>query len=160
MEGGNIKIAASLVSGNSGTTDSGFYISNAAVVLENCTVAHNNGVPFVNDNCPSVLVRNSIFYNPIVGHPEIIDMGSTSDVAYSLIAGGLSGEGNLDVDPRFVNPPSDLQLSVDSLCIDAANGDYSPLIDLNGNFHYDAPVADTGTGNPTYVDMGAYEYYP
>ena len=47
----------------------------------------------------------------------------------------------------------------DSPCIDAANGDAAPDADILGNARYDDPATvDIGTGDPTYVDIGAYEF--
>lgn len=53
----------------------------------------------------------------------------------------------------------DLRLSAGSPCIDAADGDVAPELDIEGNPRYDDPAtANSGTGMCTYVDMGAYEY--
>jgi hypothetical protein len=47
----------------------------------------------------------------------------------------------------------------DSPCIDAANGTVAPTTDIDGYSRYDDPCTpNTGTGDPNYVDMGAYEY--
>jgi hypothetical protein len=55
----------------------------------------------------------------------------------------------------------DLRLGGSSPCRDAANGDAAPTTDILGNARYDVTtVADTGTGTPTYTDMGAYEFWP
>jgi hypothetical protein len=55
----------------------------------------------------------------------------------------------------------DLRLGDGSVCRDAADGDAAPTMDILGNARYDVTtVTDTGTGTPTYADMGAYEYWP
>jgi hypothetical protein len=53
----------------------------------------------------------------------------------------------------------DLRLTVESPCVDSANGWESAPADFNGGFRWDAPSrANTGVGRPCWVDMGAFEY--
>ena len=53
-----------------------------------------------------------------------------------------------------------LILKSESPCLDAADGDAAPGSDIVGYYRIDdEDVVDTGTGNPTYTDMGAYESY-
>ncbi|MBN2803933.1 MAG: hypothetical protein JXR91_12645 [Deltaproteobacteria bacterium] len=52
----------------------------------------------------------------------------------------------------------DLNIKEDSACVDAANGDKSFVYDLLGNPRYDANKVNTGSGDPAYSDIGAYEY--
>ena len=68
----------------------------------------------------------------------------------------------IELVPRFVDPDSgNLTLQSDSPCIDAANGDMAPLLDIEGSSRYDfLTVANTGTGIIDYADMGAYEFTP
>jgi hypothetical protein len=50
----------------------------------------------------------------------IYDDSSTPVVTYSDVEGGYTGEGNIDSDPRFVDPDSsDYHLSSESPCVDA-----------------------------------------
>jgi len=74
--------------------------------------------------------------------------GSTCSVSNSIIEGGYSGTGNLDVDPRFrlVDEPP-CQLSWDSPAIDAADASASAT-DVLG-------AARPMNGGP---DIGAYEF--
>jgi hypothetical protein len=52
-----------------------------------------------------------------------------------------------------------LRLYTNSPCIDAADGYAAPLTDILGLERNDInDVNNTGTGNPDYADMGAYEY--
>ncbi len=65
----------------------------------------------------------------------------------------IENEGGSDGMPLYLRP--------DSPCIDAANGNVDPDTDILGNSRYDDPnTPNTGTGDPDYVDMGAYEYQP
>jgi len=111
-----------------------------------------------------------------------------AEVNYSLVMGGWQGgEGNLDADPRFVDPDGadnihgtpddDLRLPLDSPCVDAADNSAVPAdisdVDNDGDTEeptpfdadrhprfYDIPsVPDTGRGERPVVDMGPYEDY-
>ncbi len=92
--------------------------------------------------------------------------GSTTTVLYSDIQGGLTGTGNIDADPLFVDPDNgDYRLSAGSPCIDAGNNNAVPVgvtTDLDGNprFVDDPNTIDSGSGDPPLVDMGAYEFQP
>jgi len=84
---------------------------------------------------------------------------------YSDIKGGNTESGNINADPKFVDPlnyPGDFHLQQDSPCIDAGNSSAPnlPATDIDGdNRKLDNPkVADTGSGDPPIVDMGADEY--
>jgi hypothetical protein len=98
-----------------------------------------------------------------MNHPQIY---GPSTVTYSCVQGGLSGTGNIDVDPLFVDPngadgiigteDDNLRLSAGSPCIDA--GDNSVVdansTDLDGN----SRILDGDGDGEAIVDMGAYEF--
>lgn len=86
--------------------------------------------------------------------------GSGITVGYSDVEGGQPGTGNLDANPCFSpGPAGEHELGADSPCIDAADGDAAPELDIAGRTRYDDPATpDTGNGTPSYADMGAYEY--
>jgi len=90
--------------------------------------------------------------------------GAALNVTYSLVQGGYAGEGNIDEDPRFIDPDADdFHIMPDSPCIDAGSNFALPddvFTDLDGNLRFiDDPLTDdTGLGDPPIVDMGAYEY--
>ncbi|MDY7108455.1 MAG: hypothetical protein SYC29_07435 [Planctomycetota bacterium] len=83
---------------------------------------------------------------------------------YNNIEDYAEGVGNIDTDPRFVDPPAgDYRLLVGSPCIDAADNDAVPdnlISDLGGEARFvdDPDTEDTGHGQPPIVDMGAHEY--
>ena len=145
--------------------------------IVNCTFSANvaimGGAIYNQESDPSV--ANSILWGDEGG--EIDSDSSSLVVIYCDVQGGYSGEGNIDVDPLFVDPDADeLRLSPGSPCIDAADNTAVPAdaADLDGNgdteepcpldldgsprFHDDEGVDDTGLGTPPIVDMGAYEF--
>ncbi len=124
--------------------------------------------------------------------------GSTLRIGYCVFRGGqaaigsdpgttlIFGAGNLDLDPRFVDPDgadddpttfddNDYRLSASSPCLDAGDDTEVPAdaMDVNGNGNTTEPwpfdldghprfvdqpsVPDTGVGPPPVVDLGCYE---
>jgi cysteine-rich repeat protein len=81
---------------------------------------------------------------------------------YSLVEGGAVGEGVIDADPLFVDVSlGQLGLQAGSPAVDAADGALAPTFDYHGKPRHDAAsVDDTGTGTPSYADMGAMEWHP
>ncbi|MBA7685056.1 hypothetical protein ES703_93471 [subsurface metagenome] len=54
-----------------------------------------------------------------------------------------------------------LRLTIDSNCIDAADGDAAPSTDICGLKRFNhRDVVNEGTGEPNYVEIGAYEVGP
>ena len=78
-------------------------------------------------------------------------------ITYSNIQHGWPGEGNIDVDPLFIDAGnSDYRLSAGSPCIDAAT-DAGVYSDIEGNIRpFDFPGVDNNGELPDF-DMGAYE---
>ncbi|HHY55949.1 MAG TPA: hypothetical protein GYA08_10985, partial [Chloroflexi bacterium] len=125
----------------------------------------------------ALTVANAILWgNSAITGPQIHTVGA-SIISYSDIQGcggsgswnaacGTNGGGNIDADPRFVNPAGgNLRLQLDSPAIDAGNNAAVPVgivTDRDGNPRFvDIPsVPDTGNGTPPIVDMGAYEAQP
>ncbi len=87
-----------------------------------------------------------------------------ASVTWSNIQGGYPGEGNIDADPRFVDPANgDYRLGDGSPCIDAGNNALVPPeseFDLDGlpRFVNDPGMPDMGEGRAPIVDMGCYEF--
>ncbi|HLU47844.1 MAG TPA: right-handed parallel beta-helix repeat-containing protein [Planctomycetota bacterium] len=82
-----------------------------------------------------------VLYSSVEGGEETVDIdGSESTVTW--------GEGNMDVDPMFVDPENgDFRLAEGSLLIDSGTEESAPLEDLAGH------ARPCGLG----VDVGAYE---
>ena len=145
------------ISGNSAQYGSGISCHTSNPILENVTIVGNSATAnvggiycTVNSN-PSLV--NCILWD---NSPEEIYIASGSVTAtYSDIQGGLTGTGNININPLFVNPSiGDYHLQSSSPCIDA--GDPSLPLDPDGTtadmgafyFHH-APVADF-TADTTY----------
>ena len=118
--------------------------------LINCTFTHNRaeqggGMANYYPSYPRVL--NCIFWDneAMTSGAEIVS--GNPQVTYTCIAGGRSGEGNIDTDPLFVGAPYSLQFFTESPCIDAGSNDGAPTIDILGRAR---PIGES-------IDMGAYE---
>ncbi len=172
-EGTSPYIANCLFQGNNGLGGGGA-IGNykATLSLINCTTSGNNANAggAINSFGSTLLIRNCIMWNDT---SEIINESSNIDISYSDIQDVqllAAGTGNIYSDPAFTDPGSwsgsewnqgDFHLKANSPCIDAADGNFTPALDLNGQARLDIPaVINTGTGIFPYTDMGAYEYIP
>lgn len=127
------------------TTGAGFYNTSGSSTLANCIFWGNTGSGGATAN------------------NQITAAGGTNTVSYSLVQGGATGTGNLNVDPLFVNlATGDLHLQATSPAIDAGSNTLIPTgitVDLDGlTRRFDiTTVVDTGVGPAPVVDMGAYE---
>jgi predicted outer membrane repeat protein len=175
------------------------------VRVDNCTFTGNDswsegGAIFVAANTVAT-IRNTIMWADAGSNGQEIALGGTYptvDVAYSNVAGGedgvyihdvgtiLWGDGNLNVDPLFIDadgeddligtPDDNVRLAPESLCADAGDNASVPedIADLDGDGHTAEPIPfdldggprfrdnpfmpDTGNGQPPIVDMGPYEF--
>jgi autotransporter-associated beta strand protein len=151
--------------------------------LINCAFAansaKNSGGGMYNESSSSPTLTNCILWaNTASSASQVFTTGSGAPVVtYCDLQGGYSGAGNIDLDPQFVRNPSpgpdgkwrtadddygDVRLRQNSPCIDGGDNAAVPTgttTDLAGNPRFvDVPgVADTGSGTPPIVDMGAYE---
>ena len=140
---------------NSAEYGGGIYNEYCSLSLLNCTFSGNGatqtGGAMKNMGC-SPTITNCILWgdSATVDGNEIYNEGESSPViTYSDVAGGYSGEGNLDQDPLFEEAgEGDLRLTGDSPCIDAGTWSGAPMTDILG---VDRPERHG-------YDMGAYEY--
>ncbi|MHC4398533.1 MAG: hypothetical protein ACYTG0_02525, partial [Planctomycetota bacterium] len=101
-------------------------------IFTNCTIAgntsSNRGGGIHIDHYWGGLA--SYFTNCVIwdNSPENVALGrGGATITYSDVGGGWQGEGNINADPQFVNPTSDLHLTESSLCIDAGDNDAPEL---------------------------------
>jgi hypothetical protein len=83
-------------------------------------------------------------------------------VANSCVQGGMTGVGNIAVDPVFVNASgADYRLAVSSPCINMGNNAAIPATvgaDIAGNLRFVSGCGVQANAAIPAVDMGAYEY--
>ncbi|MCH7992877.1 MAG: hypothetical protein IIB57_00380 [Planctomycetes bacterium] len=137
----------------------------AGADIQNCTLANELQAALFMFQA-DVTVTNTIIR--VLGDDSILvfDPGSTLDVSYSNVQHGWPGEGNVDVDPLFVDEVGgNLRLTSVSPNIDA--GDTTVVGELTDCFGAprsldDPDTADTGItiGGAPVVDMGAIEFIP
>ena len=134
--------------------------------ITNCAIAKNTaehgGGIYCFYGCPTI--TNSVLW--CITPQQILLYSSTPIVTYSNVQGGYEGNGNIDVDPLFVDPDgaddnsltwedNDYHLAANSPCIDA--GDNSVVLtptDLAGL----PRIVDGDSDTNAVVDMGAYEF--
>jgi hypothetical protein len=85
------------------------------------------------------------------------DLGGNIDIPDSVDPFDDSADPN-GTDDDFMTSDDGLRLASDSPCIDAADGDFAPFLDILGLLRVDIPHIDDGVGVPDYVDIGAYEF--
>ena len=172
----NCAFTANTADGNGG----GIHSLDSNPAVKNSTFSGNAaqlGGAMCNTLYSHPTVTNCILWGDEGGEIHDSD-GSNAVVTYCDVQGGHAGEGNIDVDPLFIENPDpgpdgiwgtgddnygDLHLHSGSPCIDAADNTAVPdgvTTDLDGNprFVDDPDTEDTGYGEPPIVDMGAYEY--
>ncbi|MFC1604649.1 right-handed parallel beta-helix repeat-containing protein [Planctomycetota bacterium] len=185
-----------IFSGNIANGGAAIDTTNSSPTFTNCTISRNialdTGGAIYNGRGNYPVLTNCILWGNIpdeITFPDSQEMPTILN--YCVIQGGWTntrwqpiGEGNLDVDPRFIDPngpdgiagtlDDDLMLLPDSPCIDAgnnmadtdANDIYAPGIqplpgidvDFYVRWHDDPHTADTGKGTEPIVDIGAYEF--
>ncbi len=123
-------------------------MDNDTITVVNCSFYNNSAsiggaIRIANDT--GIVVTNCILWQ----NSSAISQWSISPaVTWSDVQGGWAGEGNIDVDPRFVNASGgNLRLRAGSPCVDTGTAVGAPDTDILG------AARPRGAG----VDMGAYE---
>jgi hypothetical protein len=154
IQAGTNTLTNNSLSGNTADYGGGIYTFDGTITLTNNSLSGNSagsrGGGIYTDGDTYTLTNNIIWGNS----SGIFNDGSTLNVTYSIVQGGFTGEGNLDVDPLFVNQPpqglgtsGNLRLQACSPAINVGNNADGMTTDLDGNDR----IFD-GT-----VDIGAYE---
>ena len=144
--------------GNSAGSGGGMYNSRSSPTVTNCTFSSNSASSdggAMHNYDSSATLTNCILRGDT---PDEIgnDPDSTTVVTYSDIQGGYPGEGNMDLDPMFVNPGTgDFHLGLGSPCIDAGSNTATDLPPYD--FEGDARILDGDRDGTAIVDMGVDE---
>jgi len=120
------------------------YYHRSTAPISNCTFYSNHASRFggaIECYESTNTISNCIFWND---EPDEINFNCTiTEILFSDIDGGWPGEGNIDLNPLFINPASlDFNLLPESPCIDSGD-----------------PTFDVPRGGGSRIDMGAYEYW-
>jgi hypothetical protein len=171
----------------------GFKNGASPLVVGNLVIDCHVGATFYQSSCgasrPRPVLYDNIFWNNrhsttgalqsllLTGawwpsYCASLESQAIADVRYSLIEGGWPGEGNLDLDPKLVDPAGgDFTLSPDSPALDAGFGgpfalsgaDAAALAEVLGVDRLGVDpvdlecVADTGAGDVRFRDLGPLE---
>jgi parallel beta-helix repeat protein len=134
---------------------------NASPIFTNCTFYGNSafnysGGGIYGGSASTTTVVNSILWGDSPDEISSYDLASTPLATHSDIQGGYAGDGNLNLNPMFVNPViGNFHLGGFSQCIDKGDNAASDLPDYD--FEGDPRLIDgNGDGTPT-VDMGVDE---
>ncbi len=158
-------VANCTFTGNTALNGGGMANFHNTAMVVNCTFSRNTATALagamynVNEINSIPTVTNCIFWGD---SPDEFGVNNAV-VTYSYVQGGWPGTGNIDADPRFVDPDNgDYRLSLGSPCIDAGDSTAVPSsvdVDLDGDPRLVDAVnyLDTGYGSGPMVDMGAYE---
>ncbi|TVQ62400.1 MAG: hypothetical protein EA378_05660 [Phycisphaerales bacterium] len=131
--------------------------------LVNCTIVGNRNITADSaiDGAGEVNITNCIIWDN--DGFDSVSPFLFSNVSYSIIEGGMSGPGVLDVNPQFSDAAAgDFTLASNSPAIDAGDNFAAEgfTLDLAGNTRFvdDPDTADTGVGTAPIIDIGAYEF--
>lgn len=118
--------------------------------LTNCTLVSNSSTNSAAlEATGTITIENCIVWD---NSPEQVTSGTHATVTYSNVQGGFAGDGNIDVDPLFIDPANgDYRLQANSPCVNT--GDPDGVIETLGTDLDGRPRIAGGR-----VDMGAYEF--
>lgn len=147
-------IRNNVICGNTGGSGGGVYFDHGLYYFVNNTVTDNVAAAYYGGGlyiCPwaNVLIRNCIIWgNQAAMEDDEIYWDTYPDIQYSDIGGGWPGPGNLDADPRFVDPANgDYHLQYGSPCIDAGTRRVPgglPTTDIEGDPRMAGSAPDMG----------------
>ncbi|MFH1282159.1 MAG: C1 family peptidase [bacterium] len=161
-------IINTVIADNSAQFGAGIDLVSSSASIINSTITGNSAVYSgggIYSGAPSSPeITNTIIWGNTAGYeePGLYAEYPYPTISYSDIQGGCSycpGERNINSNPLFVNASdNNYRLGSRSPCIDRANADAAPDLDIDGNSRYDdRGVSNKGTGEINYVDIGAFE---
>jgi predicted outer membrane repeat protein len=144
-------------SGNSAAYAGGMYNDHGSPALTDCTFSGNSagtgGGGMYNTTNSSPGLTNCILWGDTPQEMSNYDASSAPVVTHSDVQGGHTREGNLNTDPRLVDPGNgDFHLGPDSPCIDVGDNAAPDLPDLD--FEGDDRILDGDDDGAAVVDMG------
>ncbi|MHC4087994.1 MAG: hypothetical protein ACYSU5_22730 [Planctomycetota bacterium] len=168
-----------ILTANSAEKGGVLYVGNDSYArLTNCTVTGNratdNGGALYFDGPDDAIITNCFLWSntPQEIYPDLL--GTEIVITYNDVQGGWPGQGNINVEPCFVEPgyrdangmwiDGDYHLLQTSACINAANNNSLPADtqDLDGDSNTTEPIPYDLDGNPRIVydvvDMGPFEF--
>ena len=162
-------VSNNLICNNYGTGIWNAHLFNYPIYSNN-TIANNTGYGWSGiwtESDHITLINNIIWNNRIGPYNEIGDQiywdnNDAPVVLFSDVMLGYEGEGNIDVNPMFVNPTESFGIEYDALEADWSLRDDSPLINAGvpDTTGWNIPATDFA-GNPRVygirIDMGAIE---
>lgn len=146
------------------------------LIIENSTIVNNKASLYSLDLSDGTIIENSILYQD--AEMAVSNLIGDLSINYSLVKGGRNafnrvnfdwGEGNLEVDPKFLNSfEGDYSLDWNSPCIDAGNPDAEPDIDgtrkdigsipfLHSQSYIYGRVTEASNGNPLPFSLVQFE---
>jgi len=160
-----------IVVDNEGRFCGGIYNHNSVVEISNTTFSHNQATNSSSGEAFQVIgpsavgmALNCIFWDngDADEADEIAFALGVLTVLNSCVEGGWEGEGNIDVNPAFVDPEAgDYHLKLDSPLIDAGENEFFPA-DITMDFAHNPRFASPD--NPEVaepnVDLGPFEVQP
>jgi len=152
-----MQIINNIISGNSAFNGGGIYLLNSYSKVINNTIVGNtastNGGGLYSTSSRPVVINTIFWDNDATSGSQISGLG---DVLYSDVQGGWSGEGNISVDPLFVDTVN-YNLSELSRCV----GSGIDSIQVGEDWYYSPTTDISGRQRPypvdLLVDMGAQE---
>ena len=133
-----------IIINNSSSRGGAIFINESSLLIINNIISGNmakqfgGGLYLVQILNRSLGIMNNIIRNNTApsGSQIYNDSFVTLPVSYNNVQGGWSGEGNIDIDPKFIDPVKDnFQLQPSSKCIDKGNPDrqYNDPENLNNS---------------------------
>jgi hypothetical protein len=126
----------------------------------NCTFVKNTATEIGGGIASANSFSKNWAYNCIIWDNNAPNYSQTDEKAfieYSAIEGGFEGEGNIGLDPLFVNPAAEnYRLQPSSPCIDKGNNE--PELDFVFDLFIEKDLDRNSRVWNNIVDMGCYEY--
>jgi hypothetical protein len=145
-----LRLNSTIVRDNVASAGGAFGLEQDGVIARNSTIVRNVATTEGFGSVGSGFQSQPLFYNSIVrdNGPTPFDGWINPFVRFSNFEGGASGEGNIDVDPGFVDPMAgDFRLSTGSPSIDAGSDGWVSSFDLRelgGDLRIQGAAVDQG----------------